>query len=80
MLQRAKAILRSILESVSFGAAGGALVVLAALGAVGYFLYNHPPLQTVGRGELGIRANRFTAEASEWREGTVVVVPPQVYV
>ncbi len=75
MLQRAKAFLRSIRESIRWSAASGVIAVVAVLGAAGYFLYRHPPLQTVARGELGIRANRFTSEVSEWREGTVLVLP-----
>src|SRR5262249_43082397 len=35
----------------------------------------HPPMTTVGRGEVGIRANRMTGEVSEWRDGSVLVVP-----
>src|SRR5262245_35156282 len=51
------------------------LVVLGILGAVGYFLYTHLPVATVGRGEIGVRANRLTGGVSEWREGSVFVVP-----
>ncbi len=52
-----------------------ALMVLAVLGAFGYFLYRHPPAQTVGRSELGVRTNRFTGGVSEWRDGSVLVLP-----
>lgn len=52
-------------------------IVLGALGvlAAAYALYRHPPLASVARGELGIRGNRLTGELSEWREGTVFVLP-----
>jgi regulator of protease activity HflC (stomatin/prohibitin superfamily) len=51
------------------------LVVLAVIGAAGYLLYTHPPFANVGRGEIGVRANRLTGSVSEWREGSVFVVP-----
>jgi regulator of protease activity HflC (stomatin/prohibitin superfamily) len=55
-------------------AARGLLVLWLVLGVVGYALYRHPPLKTVARGELGIRANRFTGEVTEWREGTIIAL------
>jgi regulator of protease activity HflC (stomatin/prohibitin superfamily) len=51
------------------------LVVLGILGGAGYLLYTHPPFTNVGRGEIGVRANRLTGGVSEWREGSVFVVP-----
>ena len=54
---------------------GAFIVVLTALGALAYALYRHPPLASVARGELGIRANHVTGDVSEWREGTVLVLP-----
>jgi regulator of protease activity HflC (stomatin/prohibitin superfamily) len=53
----------------------GALTVLAVLGAIGYLLYRHPPAQSVGRSELGVRTNRYTGSVSEWRDGGVLVLP-----
>ena len=50
-------------------------VVLVLLATLAYALYRHPPFASIARGELGIRANRLTGEVSEWREGTVVVLP-----
>ena len=55
-------------------AARSAIVVLALLAGAGWWLYHHPPLQTVGPGQIGVRANRFTGEVSEWREGSVFVL------
>lgn len=46
---------------------------IAALG--GYALYAHPPMQSVGRGEVGVRVNQLTGGATEVREGAVVVIP-----
>ena len=51
------------------------LLALAAAGAVGYALYAHPPAVNVGRGEVGIRVNRITGNVSEWRDGSVFVLP-----
>jgi len=51
------------------------LVVLGVIGGAGYLLYLHPPMQTVGRGEVGVRANRMTGEVSEWKDGSVLVLP-----
>src|SRR4029453_9484893 len=34
-----------------------------------------PPLQGVGRGEVGVRINHLTGTVTEWGEGSVLVVP-----
>ena len=57
-----------------FAASRAALVLLALLGGAGYLLYRHPPVQTVGAGQIGVRVNRFTGSVSEWREGSVFVL------
>ena len=56
----------------------GAKVVLGMAGVTviaAYALYQHPPLENIGRGEVGVRINRFTGDISEWREGNVLVLP-----
>jgi regulator of protease activity HflC (stomatin/prohibitin superfamily) len=53
--------------------AGLALAILM-IGA-GYMLYRYPPMKPVLRGELGLRANRFTGEVTQWREANVLVLP-----
>lgn len=50
-----------------------AVISLVGLGA--YALYTHPPLKTVQRGEIGLRANQLTGNVSAFREGSVIVVP-----
>jgi regulator of protease activity HflC (stomatin/prohibitin superfamily) len=50
-----------------------AIIAFLALAAIG--LYRSPPLQAVGAGEVGVRANRFTGAVSEWRDGSVLVIP-----
>ena len=57
-----------------FAAGRAALVLLVLLGGAGYLLYRHPPVQTVGAGQIGVRVNRFTGNVSEWREGSVFVL------
>jgi regulator of protease activity HflC (stomatin/prohibitin superfamily) len=66
MLQRLAAAVR---------AAKMFLALAALLGAAGYALYRHPPLKTVGRGEIGLRTNLFTGDVSEVRDGGVLVLP-----
>jgi len=53
----------------------GPLAVIGLVGGVGYLIYQNPPMQNVGRGEVGIRANRLNGEVSEWRDGSVLVLP-----
>jgi regulator of protease activity HflC (stomatin/prohibitin superfamily) len=53
----------------------GALALLAAIGLSGYWLYHHPPLQNLARGEVGIRSNRLTGSIAEFDQGPVLVLP-----
>jgi regulator of protease activity HflC (stomatin/prohibitin superfamily) len=48
---------------------------LLLAGGIGYTIYSHPPVRTVESGETGIRINRMTGDVSEWRDGTVLVLP-----
>lgn len=77
MLQRLIGLLRAIVEGVLRALIGArAMLILSALlAAAAYALYRHPPVQSVGRGELGIRANALTGDVHEWREGSVFVLP-----
>ena len=53
-----------------------ALILGVAVSVVGaWALVSHPPLQTVPRGELGVRTNLFTGRVAEFREGSVAVLP-----
>ena len=49
------------------------VVALAVASAVA--LVMHPPVQGVGRGEVGVRINHLTGNVSEWNEGSVFVLP-----
>jgi regulator of protease activity HflC (stomatin/prohibitin superfamily) len=51
--------------------------VVAALvaGALAFSLYQDPPVRTVPRGDVGLRENLFTGEVTQWRDGSVLVMP-----
>ena len=49
------------------------MAALAVVSAVA--LVRHPPVQGVGRGEVGVRINHLTGSVSEWNEGSVFVLP-----
>jgi len=51
------------------------LIVLGVLAGASYALYTHPPIQSVGRGEVGIRVNQITGRSMEVPEGAVLVFP-----
>jgi regulator of protease activity HflC (stomatin/prohibitin superfamily) len=51
------------------------LTVAALALASAVALVRHPPLQSVGRGEVGVRINQLTGTVSEWSEGSVLVAP-----
>jgi regulator of protease activity HflC (stomatin/prohibitin superfamily) len=70
LMEKIAAFLRQALA-----AARGLIILAAVLGAAGYLLYRHPPLKPVARGEIGLRTNLFTGEATEVREGSVLVLP-----
>ena len=53
----------------------GLIAIAVVVAAAGYLLYRHPPFKSVERGELGVRANRLTGQLTEWREGSVFVLP-----
>jgi regulator of protease activity HflC (stomatin/prohibitin superfamily) len=55
--------------------ARGTLAVMGLVVAAGYVLYNHPPVASIGRGEMGVRVNRLTGGVGEWRDGSVFVLP-----
>ncbi|MEO8836053.1 MAG: SPFH domain-containing protein, partial [Caldimonas sp.] len=49
------------------------VVAIAVASAVA--LVVHPPVQGVGRGQVGVRINQLTGKASEWGEGSVFILP-----
>jgi regulator of protease activity HflC (stomatin/prohibitin superfamily) len=50
-------------------------LVLAILVLGGYELYRHPPIETIGPQQIGIRSNAWTGSVSEVREGVCLVIP-----
>jgi regulator of protease activity HflC (stomatin/prohibitin superfamily) len=58
-----------------FGRVVPLVLVLAGVGAAVWLLVAHPPVQTVQRGELGLRTNQFTGRVTQWRDGAVLVLP-----
>ncbi|MGB0126022.1 MAG: SPFH domain-containing protein [Rhodocyclaceae bacterium] len=80
MLVRIKPITQSVRKA--FGAiatrlhtARAGIVVLAAVAGGGYALVAHPPMQSVGRGEVAIRINQLTGGTAEIQEGAALVIP-----
>lgn len=56
--------------------ARGVVLVLVVAGGLGYALYRHPPMQTLGHEEVGLRSNRLLGGAvREFGEGGVLVLP-----
>ncbi len=51
------------------------LLLAGTVGAIGYGLWTHPPVQTVGRGELLVRSNLLTGHIDQFREGGLLVLP-----
>lgn len=51
------------------------VVLIGSCVAVGYFIYQHPPFDRIGRGEVGIRTNLFTGNSEQFREGSIVMLP-----
>ena len=52
-----------------------AIVLTAGAGLAAWLVWSNPPVQPVARGEVGIRVNRLTGSAAEFRDGSVLVVP-----
>jgi regulator of protease activity HflC (stomatin/prohibitin superfamily) len=51
------------------------VIALLVLGAGSYALATHPPIENVGRGEVGIRLNRFSGATTQSSEGAMIVIP-----
>jgi regulator of protease activity HflC (stomatin/prohibitin superfamily) len=53
----------------------GTLLAVGVLGVGAYWLSSHPPMKSVGRGEVGVRLNRWNGEVSEFRDGAFLLIP-----
>ena len=51
------------------------LIALGVLAAGGYALYAHPPMQSIARGEMGMRLNQLTGSSTEVHDGAVLIIP-----
>ncbi|MDZ4252646.1 MAG: SPFH domain-containing protein [Sulfuritalea sp.] len=51
------------------------IIALAIAGIGTYAIVSNPPMQSVGRGELGLRVNRFNGVVDEVEDGAVLVIP-----
>ncbi len=51
------------------------LLACAVVAVAGWALWTHPPIKTVPRAQMAVRTNRLTGNASEFRAGTVMVIP-----
>ena len=56
-------------------ASRGVVFGVAVAAVSGWVLIAHPPVQSVPRGEIGVRTNLFTGGTDEFRQGTALVVP-----
>jgi regulator of protease activity HflC (stomatin/prohibitin superfamily) len=52
-----------------------AALIIGPVVLAGWFFYAHAPVQSVGRGDVGVRTNQFTGTVTQWREGSVWVLP-----
>ncbi|MEO7547492.1 MAG: SPFH domain-containing protein, partial [Ramlibacter sp.] len=71
-------------EAVPFSAEGtlcalagarNTLIALGVLGGAAWLGWTHPPLQAVGRGDIGVRTNQLTGTVTQWKEGSLLVLP-----
>ena len=68
-LLSAESVLEGVLQARRVLAVTGVVAVAAAV------LVLHPPLRTVGPGELGVRTNLLTGHVVRWRDGSILVLP-----
>jgi regulator of protease activity HflC (stomatin/prohibitin superfamily) len=51
------------------------LLFVATAVLAGWLLYKHFPVETVARGDVGVRTNQLTGSVTQWRDGSVFVLP-----
>jgi len=64
-----------VLQQVSRSLLRARVLVLAVLAASGYAFYKHPPVESVGHREIGVRLNRLTGSTTTLGEGVALVIP-----
>ena len=77
LLTKTVATIGAVVTGVALFVRRSWMVILALVVAVssGYGLYKNPPFKTLERGEVGIRTNKLTGDATEVRDGLAVVIP-----
>jgi len=78
MSERLSTIVQAIRDGYSAPAARSVIVaslVVAGVVVVGYTVVHNPPVQSVERGEIGVRSNQLTGTVDQFREGSVWVLP-----
>jgi regulator of protease activity HflC (stomatin/prohibitin superfamily) len=81
LVREAAANLTAGLKFVLFGVGNGIrrtwgrLTTIVLIGAGGYAVYSHPPVQELQSGQIGVRINQLTGNATEVHDGMVMVVP-----
>jgi regulator of protease activity HflC (stomatin/prohibitin superfamily) len=80
ILEVVRALGNKLRVSVFRLAAGGGrrrnrVLAIVALAFAGYWLYTHPPLQSIPHGEIAVRNNLISGSVSQFRDGTVWVIP-----
>lgn len=63
------------LRKAAAGVFSRKVLVLAIVALGGYELYRHPPVETVGPQQVGIRTNALTGSVTEVGEGVCLVIP-----
>lgn len=63
------------LRSVATRVFNRRVLALAIVVAAGYELYRHPPLETIGPQQVGIRLNALTGSVTEVGEGVCLMIP-----
>ncbi|MDR2688886.1 MAG: prohibitin family protein [Azoarcus sp.] len=51
------------------------VVVIGVIGVGAWAVLAHPPLQTVERGDVGVRVNQWSGSTENFQEGPVLVIP-----
>jgi len=62
-------------EAIDWRKSALPIAVVAVATASAGLLVLHPPLQGVGRGEVGVRTSRLTGAVTQWGPGSVFVMP-----
>jgi regulator of protease activity HflC (stomatin/prohibitin superfamily) len=51
------------------------IIIMGVAAFAAYVVYKHPPMESVGRQEVGLRLNRLTGSTTQLGEGLALVIP-----